>query len=113
VNVRHADVRHADVIVTSIAGISAEWFFLFRNGRGLRGHFRIQRGEGLLVFRKIIFMENRFDGALGYTRLAVNALIGVNVEHLLTLVEAFNWAHNHTVGVLAPETGLGNDVSHG
>jgi len=57
-------------------------------------------------------VEDRLDGALGDTRLAVDAFFGVDVEHLGPLIEAIDGAHDHAVGVFAVEARLGNNVSH-
>jgi hypothetical protein len=37
----------------------------------------------------------------------------MNIEHLFPLVEALDRAYDYTVGVLASETGFGNDMCHG
>jgi hypothetical protein len=89
-----------------------KWFLLLGDDRTLRSHFGIQLGEGLLIFRQVVFVKNCFDGALGHARFAVDAFIRVDVQHLLTLVKAFDGAHDNTVGVLAAKTRLGNYVSH-
>ena len=57
-------------------------------------------------------MENRLDWALGHAGLTVDALVGVDVDHLVPLVEALDGAHHDAVGVLAGKTGLGDDVGH-
>src|SRR5688572_7190426 len=96
----------------SDSGTRKRLFFLSDRGT-LRRHFRIERCKRLLILGQIVFVENSFHGTLWNARLAVDAFVGVDVEHLLTLVEAFDRTHNHAVGVLAPKTRLGNDVSHG
>ena len=57
-------------------------------------------------------MEDRFDGTLWNAGLAVNALVGVDIKHLLPLIEAFDWTDYDAVGVLTCEARLGNDVGH-
>jgi hypothetical protein len=37
----------------------------------------------------------------------------MDVEHLLSFIEALDRANNNAVGVFAPEAGLANHVSHG
>jgi len=60
--------------------------------------------------RNILFRENGCDGALGLARAAVDALVGVDVEHSLSLIDAIDWAHIHTRPVLHIDTWLGDDV---
>jgi hypothetical protein len=58
-------------------------------------------------------MEDRFDGAFRYASLTVNALFGMDVQHLLPFIKTLHWADDNTVGVAAAITRLGNNVSHG
>jgi hypothetical protein len=57
-------------------------------------------------------VEDCFDGTLRNTRLAIDALIGMDVEHLIPLVKTLDGAHHHAIGVLAGKTRLGDDVRH-
>src|SRR3981081_1449638 len=57
-------------------------------------------------------VENRLDGTLRQTRLAVNAMLRINVEHLLVLIEAVAGTDGDAVGVLAVMTGFANDEGH-
>ena len=57
-------------------------------------------------------MEDRLDRAFRHAGLAVDAFVGMDVNHLVSLVEAFHGADHHAVGVLAGEAGLGDDVRH-
>ena len=57
-------------------------------------------------------MEDGFNRAFGHAGLAVDALIGMNVDHLLALVEALYGAHHHAVRVFAGEAGFGDDMGH-
>src|SRR5262249_3076106 len=59
-----------------------------------------------------IFVEDGPDGALGGARLAVDAMVRVDVEHLPPLVEAVARADRDAVGVLAADARLGNDERH-
>jgi hypothetical protein len=36
----------------------------------------------------------------------------MNVEHLLAFIKTLDRADDHTIGVFASETGLGNNVRH-
>jgi hypothetical protein len=58
-------------------------------------------------------MEDCFNGTLGNASFAVNALVRMNVQNLLTLIEALNRANHDAIGVLAAEARLTDDVSHG
>lgn len=94
------------------AVFTGEWFFLFGEHRAGWCHFGVQRFVIGPLLRKIVFVENGFDRAFGHTRLTVDAFIGVDEQHLLPFVEAFDGAHHDAVGVFAGETRLGNDVGH-
>src|SRR5829696_4081578 len=56
--------------------------------------------------------EDGLDRALGDARLAVDAVVRVDVQHHLVLVEALHRTDDTAVGVLAVVTGGGDDVSH-
>src|ERR1044072_4113507 len=94
-----------------LSGAGKRFLFL-RNDGTLWRHFGIEFLECLLVFRQVVFMENGFHGTFRHARFTVDALIGVDVQHLLTLVKALDRADNDTVGVLASKTRLSNYVSH-
>ena len=57
-------------------------------------------------------MEDRLDRTFGDAGFAVDAFIGMNVDHRFAFVEAFDRANNHAVGVFTVETRFGNDMSH-
>src|SRR5262245_8210741 len=61
----------------------------------------------------VVFLENRPRGAFRHARLAVDAVVGVDDEHVPPLVEALAGADRHAVGVLAVDARLANDVGHG
>ena len=88
-------------------------FFLFGDDRELNSHLSVQFGERGPLFRQVVFVENGFDRTLRDAGFTIDAFIRVNVEHLFTLVKAFDRAHDHAVGVLAGKAGFGNDMSHG
>ena len=54
-------------------------------------------------------VEDRLDRALRDARLAVDAVVRVDVEHLLPFVEAIAGADRDAVGVLATDAGFGDD----
>lgn len=85
---------------------------LFRDAWALRSHFGIQFLEWFPFLRQVVLVENRLNGAFRNASFAVNAFIGMNVENLIALVEAFDGANNNTVGVFATKARLSNHVSH-
>src|SRR5688500_17877667 len=56
--------------------------------------------------------EDGLDGALRHTGLTVDAVGGVDVEHLFIDVEALDGADGHAIGVLTIVTGLTDGVRH-
>jgi hypothetical protein len=92
--------------------VSRQWLFLFGNIGTLRSEFRIQLSKRLPLLGQVVLMEDCLNRTLWYAGFAVDALIGMNVQHLLSLIEAFYGAHNDTVGVLACEAGLSNHMGH-
>src|SRR5262249_10865173 len=95
-----------------VARLALERILLFVDHRALGGLFGVQLGDLLPLLGKVVLEEDRLDGALGDARLAVDALLGVDVKHLRPLVEAIDRADDDAIGVFAVEAGLGNDVSH-
>src|SRR5258708_6744113 len=67
---------------------------------------------GLPFLRDGGFVEDRLNRAFRHAGLAVDAVVRVDVQHLLALVEALHRADRDTVGVLAAVTGLGDDEGH-
>ena len=57
-------------------------------------------------------MENGFHRAFGDAGFAVDALIRVDIEHLLAFVEAFHRANDHAIRVFAGKARLAYDVGH-
>src|SRR5687768_2713885 len=57
--------------------------------------------------------QDRLRRALGLAHAAVDALVGMDHEHVLALVEAIHRAHLDAVHVLALDAVFGDDVSHG
>lgn len=86
--------------------------FPFKDSRRLGGHFGIERDKVLPLFRNVILLVNRIDRALRLASVAVDAFVGGDIEHLLTLVEAIARANDDAIGIFAAETGGGNDVGH-
>lgn len=74
-----------------------------------------------LVFLYIIFplhghicvRENRLNGTLRLTCTTIDALIGMNVELVLALIDTVDWTNFNTTRVVRIDTGLGDDIGHG
>ena len=74
--------------------------------------FRIQFDEFLLVTRNIIFCINRVDWTLWNADCAVDTFVWIDYEEIGTFAKAVDRADIYTVGVLAADTGFGDNVSH-
>jgi hypothetical protein len=82
------------------------------NGRTNRTHLPIQRHEILPLLRNVIFMVNRLYRAFASTRIAIDALVGIDVQHLLALTKAVAGANHYAVGVLTTEARLSHYEGH-
>ena len=68
--------------------------------------------EGLPLLRERVLREDGLDGALRLARAAVDALLRIDHEHALGLVDAVHRADVHTGPVEDVDAGLGDDVRH-
>lgn len=50
--------------------------------------------------------------AFGNARPAIQTVVGIDIEHLLVLIETLGRADDCAVEVFAVDTGFGDDVSH-
>jgi len=66
----------------------------------------------LPLLRNIVFVVDRLNGADRLTGAAVNALVGVDVEHPLAFVDAVDRALVDARTVLEIHARLGDDVGH-
>lgn len=73
---------------------------------------RVEFDVALPFLGHVVLVEDRLDRAFGNASFAVNALLGVDVEHLVALVKAFDRAYHYAIGVFASRARFGNDVSH-
>ena len=87
-------------------------FFPLGNSRALRGHFGVERDVAAPFFGHIFFIEDCSDRALVETRIAVDTMVRVNVEHLFPFVKAITRADDDAVRVLAAKAWFRNDISH-
>src|SRR5438445_294826 len=82
---------------------------------------RVSLDEGNPFGRQIILGKNGGDRAFIDAHVAVDAGVGVDVEHLLLLeirlvlfgMNTVHRADNNARGVFGADAGLGNDVGHG
>src|SRR4051812_47587613 len=78
---------------------------------GLR-EFGVELDELHLVGRGVFLGVDRVHRAFGDAHGAVDALVGVDHEEIGPFAEAVHGADVHAVGVLAADTGFGDDVGH-
>jgi hypothetical protein len=57
-------------------------------------------------------VKNRFDRAFRNARFAVNALIGMDVQHRVAFVKALDGTNHDAIGVSAAIARLGNYMCH-
>src|SRR2546422_320311 len=72
----------------------------------------VELDEVLPLLGSLILGENRLHRTHGLARAAVDALVGVDVEHRLTLVDAVDRAHLHACLVFYVDARLRDDVRH-
>lgn len=71
-------------------------------------------GRPLLeLFRQLRKREDGVHWAFAGAVPAIEAFIGIDVDHLPIAMKAIRWAHAHTVSEATPIAVAGNDVSHG
>ncbi len=56
--------------------------------------------------------HNGLGGAFGFAHAAINALVGVDDEHVLAFVKAIHRAHFDAIHVFATNAGFGHGVGH-
>src|SRR3954451_4462326 len=124
---RHGAVVHADAALTVWSSL------LVLRGQGgdhrvvLVDHAHLGRATGraevveevdvggvvvLPLLRGVVLVEDRLDGAHRLAGSAVHALVGVDVEHPLPLVDAVDGALVDAGPVLQVDAGLRDDVGH-
>src|SRR5437588_2666545 len=80
---------------------------------GVGEELRVDRRELLPLARHVVLVEDRGHGAHGFARPAVDALVGLDVEHPSALVDAVDRALVDAGPVLHVDTGLADRVGHG
>jgi len=64
------------------------------------------------IARDVILVKDSFHGTFDSACIAVDAFIWIDVEHLVTFVEAITRTNDHAVCVFASEAGSGHDIGH-
>src|SRR3569623_1655425 len=77
------------------------WMFFLGDHRPFLGEFGIERDVFHLVFRHVVFSEDRLGRALGLAQGAVDALVRVDDQKIRTFMKAVHRTHFHTIGVFA------------
>ena len=68
--------------------------------------------KALPILGHICIHEDRGDGAFCLTKTAINALVGVDVNHVIPLVNTIDRADGHARLILDSNAGLCNYVGH-
>jgi len=62
--------------------------------------------------RDLVFCEDRFDWTLGNARIAIDASLGINPEHIVIEMKSLNRADKRAVSIAAVHAWFCNYVSH-
>jgi 3-oxoadipate enol-lactonase len=68
--------------------------------------------ERRLIRRNILFRKNRGHRALRLARTAVDAFIGMNIELVLTFIDAVHRTHVYTGSILHSDAGFDDHIGH-
>src|SRR5450432_42507 len=61
---------------------------------------------------RLAIRHDRLGGAFGLAHAAIDALVGMDDEHILAFVEAIDRTDLDTIQVLALDAGFGDDIGH-
>src|SRR5476649_1381337 len=89
-------------------------------GRGLAlderlphlGELGVERDEVFLFRGHVVLGEDRLDRAFRDAQRAIDALVGIDDQHVRAFAKAVDRAHVDAVGVLALHAGFGDHVRH-
>jgi hypothetical protein len=81
-------------------------------GPNLNEEFRINLRKFFPLTWDIIFVIDRFNWADRLAGSTIDALIGLDVEHAITFVDAIDWALFNAGFILHIDTWLGNYICH-
>src|SRR6185503_16837808 len=73
---------------------------------------RVERDELLLRVGHVVFGVDRLHRTLRHAQRAIDALGGIDYQHVRAFAKAIHRAHVDAAGVLALDTRLGYYVSH-
>ena len=76
------------------------------------GFLGVQRRVMRPLRRHVGFRKDRLHRALRHARLAVDAVLRIDVQHHIVLIEALDRADGHAIGVLAIVTRFANSMRH-
>src|SRR5262249_18425464 len=85
---------------------------LLNDGFPRLGELGVQRRPFTLAVGHVVFSEDRFDRTFRNAQRAIDALVGIDDEHVRTFAEAVHRTDVHTIGILALDARLGYNVSH-
>jgi hypothetical protein len=91
---------------------SAKRILLLVNHGALGCHLGIQLDKLSPFFGNIVIREYRLDWTFGHASFAVNTLIRIDVQYLFAFAKTLHRTNDYAIRVLAPKTGLCNDVRH-
>ena len=72
----------------------------------------IERDKGALIVGHVVLRINGFDRAFRHAQGAVDALFGIDDEEVRPFMKAVHGADIDAIGVLALDTGFGDDIGH-
>ncbi len=70
------------------------------------------KAEPMRIRRNVAISEDGFGRTLGHANAAVDALVGMNDEHILADIEAVDGTHLDAIHVFAFDAVVGDDVGH-
>ena len=76
-------------------------------------HPSVQIDVGAEFVRYVVLVKNRFRGAFRDAGLAVDAVLGVDVEHFRSLVETITGANGYAGGIFTSNALSGDNKCHG
>jgi len=94
------------------AGWSMQRGNLLTDDRIIRSLVDVDLGPVLMLLRHVIVGKDCFDRAFRHARVAIDTGIGVDIKTIGQFVESFDGTNCSTVGVLAINTHLNNNVGH-
>ena len=113
------DSPHSEFEQRSFSGLAAPLVCIGR-GRFLAADFWpftrqvcINLEELLLIFGEIFFRHDGIDRAFRHAQSAIDALFGVDYQEIWPLMEAFDGANFHAVGVFTFNAVFKDDERHG